>query len=157
MVYGNLEGKVMTRVALTDCRALILNDSDHRNAAVAITARQLGFTGDILGLVENPLHRQPTILAGATAAYTPRHVLGAALAARASRKVSPAVAGEQYLGTNLQVSEVRIHAGSVLAGRTIGECQLAHETGVTVIGQWFNGRLDVSPRSGTRIDTIFPP
>lgn len=152
VVYGNLEGKVMTRVALADCRALILNDSDQRNAAVAITARQLGFSGDILGLVENPLHRQPTILAGATAAYTPRHVLGAALAARASRKVSPAVAGEQYLGTNLQVSEVRIHAGSVLAGRTIGECELAHETGVTVIGQWFNGRLDVSPRSNTRIE-----
>ena len=54
----------------------------NRNAALTITARQLGFTGDILGLVENPLHRQPTILAGATAAYTQRHVLGAALAAR---------------------------------------------------------------------------
>ncbi|MEN6623256.1 MAG: NAD-binding protein [Smithella sp.] len=152
VVYGNLENKVMTRVALKECRAMILNDSDHRNAAVAITARQLGFTGDILGLIENPRHRQPMILAGATAAYTPRHVLGAALAARASRKVSPAVAGEQFLGTNLQVSEVRIHPGSVLAGRTIGECNIARETGVTVIGQWFNGHLDVSPKSDTRIE-----
>jgi Trk K+ transport system NAD-binding subunit len=152
VVYGNLEGNVMSRVGLTECRTLILNSTDHRNAAVAITARQLGFRGDILALVETPLHRQPTILAGATAAYTPRHVLGAALAARASRKVSPTVAGEQFLGTNLQVSEVRIHAGSTLAGRTIGESRIGHETGVTVIGQWFNGRLDAAPRTDTRIE-----
>ncbi len=152
VVYGSLEGNVMSRVGIADCKAIILNSTDHRNAAVAITARQLGFSGDILALVETPLHRQPTILAGATAAYTPRHVLGAALAARASRKVSPTVAGEQYLGTNLQVSEVRIHAGSALAGRTIGECRIGHKTGVTVIGQWFNGRLDAAPRSGTRIE-----
>lgn len=152
VVYGSLEGNVMSRVGLLESRAIILNGTDHRNAAIAISARQLGFRGDILALVETPLHRQPTILAGATAAYTPRHVLGAALAARASRRVSPTVAGEQYLGTNLQVSEVRIHAESALAGRTIGECRIGHETEVTVIGQWFNGRLDAVPRSGTRIE-----
>ena len=67
VVYGSLEGHIMTRVGLTEARALILNGSDHRNAAIAITARQLGFTGDILALVEIPLHRQPTILAGANA------------------------------------------------------------------------------------------
>ncbi|MEI6653587.1 MAG: NAD-binding protein [Verrucomicrobiota bacterium] len=152
VVYGSLEGNVMTRVALCKSRALILNSSDHRNAAIAITARQLGFTGDIFGLVENPLHRQPTILAGATAAYTPRHVLGAALAARASRKVSPTVAGVQNLGHRLQVSEVRITPGSVLAGRTIAECKIGHDTGVTVIGQWVNGHLNAAPRSDMRLE-----
>ncbi|MEI6674585.1 MAG: TrkA C-terminal domain-containing protein [Verrucomicrobiota bacterium] len=152
VVYGSLEGNVMTRVALSKSRAIILNSSDHRNAALAITARQLGFTGDIFGLVENPLHRQPTILAGATAAYTPRHVLGAALAARASRKVSPTVAGVQNLGHRLQVSEVRITPGSVLAGRTIAECKIGHDTGVTVIGQWVNGHLNAAPRSDMRLE-----
>lgn len=152
VVYGSLEGNVMSRVALTKARALVLNSSDHRNAAVTITARQLGFTGDILGLIENPLHRQPTILAGATAAYTPRHMLGAALAARASRKVSPSVAGVQNLGHRLQVSEVRITPGSALAGRTIAECRIGHDTGVTVIGQWVNGRLNAAPRSDMRLE-----
>jgi Trk K+ transport system NAD-binding subunit len=152
VVYGSLEGNVMTRVGLAKARALILNSSDHRNAAIAITARQLGFSGDILGLVENPLHRQPTILAGATAAYTPRHILGAALAARASRKVSPAVGGVQNLGHRLQVGEVRITPGSSLAGRTIAECKIGHDTGVTVIGQWINGRLNASPRPDMRLE-----
>lgn len=152
VVHGSLEGNVMTRVALAKSRALILNSSDHRNAAVTITARQLGFRGDILGLVENPLHRQPTILAGATAAYTPRHILGAALAARASRKVSPTVGGVQNLGHRLQVSEVRITPGSILAGRTLAECRIGHDAGVTVIGQWVNGCLDVSTRPEMRME-----
>ncbi|MCF7761947.1 MAG: NAD-binding protein, partial [Cephaloticoccus sp.] len=136
VVYGTLEGNVMQKVALANCRALILNSSDHQNAALTITARQLGYKGDILGLVENPLHRQPTILAGATAAYTPRHVLGAALAARASRKVNPTIAGVQNIGHKLQVREVRINPGSVIAGRTLAECKIGQDTGVTVIGQW---------------------
>ncbi|MCF7688353.1 MAG: NAD-binding protein [Cephaloticoccus sp.] len=152
VVYGTLEGNVMQKVALANCRALILNSSDHQNAALTITARQLGYKGDILGLVENPLHRQPTILAGATAAYTPRHVLGAALAARASRKVNPTIAGVQNIGHKLQVREVRITPGSVIAGRTLAECKIGQDTGVTVIGQWVNGRLISAPKPEMRLE-----
>jgi len=153
IVYGTLEGNVMDRVALMEARALILNSSDHRNAATTITARQLGFKGSILGLVEDPLHRQPTLLAGATAAYTPRHVLGAALAARASRKVSPTVAGVQKLGDKLQISEVRINSESSLAGQTLAEAMIGRDTGVTVIGQWVGGRLIAPPTPGMRLES----
>ncbi len=152
VVFGDLDGRVMQRVGLTNARALILNSSDHRNAAATITARQLGYTGNVLALVESPMHRQPTILAGATAAYTPRHVLGAALAARASRKVSPTVGGIQNLGHKLQVSEARINPGSALAGKTLAEARIGLETGVTVIGQWVGGRLIAPPASNMRLE-----
>ena len=49
-----------------------VNSTDDRNAAVIIAARQLGFSREILALVEDPYHRQPMILAGASAAFTPR-------------------------------------------------------------------------------------
>lgn len=152
VVYGNLEGRVMQRVALPAARALILNSSDHRNATTAIAARQLGYTGAILALVEIPLHRQPTLLAGATSAYTPRHVLGAALAARASRKVNPTVSGVQKLGHKLQVSEARITPASPLAGRTLAAAKIGQETGVTVIGQWVGGRLISQPTPDMRLE-----
>lgn len=152
VVFGSLEGKVMQRVALAHARALILNDTDHRNAAIAITARQLGYTGSILSLVEIPLHRKPTMLAGASAAYTPRHVLGAVLAARASRKVNPTVAGIQKLGDKLQISEVRIHHGSILAGQTLAQARIGETTGVTVIGQWVGGNLIAQPSPDMRIE-----
>ncbi len=152
VVYGSLEGQVMQRVALASARALILNGSDHRNAAAAMTARQLGYKGSVLALVETPLHRQPTILAGATSAYTPRHVLAAALAARASRKVSPSVAGVQKLGHRLQVSETLIPPGSAVAGKTLEEARIGEELGVTVIGQWVGGHLIAPPAPDMRLE-----
>jgi Trk K+ transport system NAD-binding subunit len=141
VLYGNLDEGVLERTHLGKARALIVNSTDDRNAAVILAARQLGFAGEILALVEDPFHRQPIILAGATAAYTPRHILGAALAARASQRVSPTVAGIQQLGHKLQVSEARIMRDSVLAGKTLAQAGVGQHAGITVIGQWFGGKL----------------
>ena len=123
VIYGNLDEGVLAKANLSAARALIVNSSDDRNAATILAARQLGFNGEILALVEDPFHRQPIILAGASSAYTPRHVLGAALAARASQKVSPTVAGIQHLGHKLQVAEARITRDSTLAGKTLAEAR----------------------------------
>jgi Trk K+ transport system NAD-binding subunit len=134
VVFGNLDEAVLQKSNLKAARALIVNGSDDRNAVTILAARQLGFTGEILALVEDPYHRQPMILAGASSAYTPRHVLGAALAARASPKVNPMVAGIQHLGHKLQVAEARITRDSELSGKTLAEAGLGQHAGVTVIG-----------------------
>jgi Trk K+ transport system NAD-binding subunit len=152
VIYGNLDEGVLEKSNLRQARALIANGSDERNAATILAARQLGFTGEILALVEDPYHRQPMILAGADGAYTPRHVLGAALAARASEKVSPTVAGIQHLGHKLQVAEARITRDSVLSGKTLAEAGLGQHRGVTVIGQWVGGKLITPPVSSMRLE-----
>ena len=152
VVYGKLDEGVLLHSHLEQARALIVNSSDDRNAATILAARQLGYKGEILALVEDPFHRRPIILAGATAAYTPRHVLGAALAARASEKVSPTVAGIQHLGHKLQLSEVRIPRQSALAGKTLVEADLAHHAGVTVIGQWVGGKLVTASQQDMRLE-----
>ena len=146
VVYGSLEDELLERARLIRARTLIANGSDDENAAVILGARQMGFLGEAVALVEEPFHRKPIMLAGATAAYTPRHILGAALAARASRRVSPTVAGAQQLGRKLRVSEMKITKGSELAGKTLAEAELGRRTGVTVIGQWVEGKL-VAPAS----------
>lgn len=152
IIYGNLDEGVLRKSNLPQARALIVNSSDDRNAAIILAARQLGFKGEILALVEDPYHRQPIILAGASGAYTPRHVLGAALAARASRKVSPTVAGIQHLGNKLQVAEARIKRDSVLSGKTLLEANLGQHAGVTVIGQWVGGKLIAPPSPHMRLE-----
>jgi Trk K+ transport system NAD-binding subunit len=90
-------------------------------------------------------------LAGANAVFTPRHVLGAALAARASSRVSPRLAGIQKLGRRLEVSEIRIEHGSSLAGRTLAESELGARTGATVIGVWTGGKLVAPPTADMRL------
>ncbi|HSQ13550.1 MAG TPA: NAD-binding protein [Candidatus Deferrimicrobium sp.] len=152
VIYGNLDEGVLEKANLRAARALIVNSSDDRNAATILAARQLGFSGEILALVEDPYHRQPIILAGASSAYTPRHVLGAALAARASQKVSPTVAGIQHLGHKLQVAEARITRDSPLTGKTLAEAALGQHAGVTVIGQWVGGKLIAPPTPAMRLE-----
>lgn len=138
-------------VRLKHARAVIANGSDDENAALTLSVRQFGFTGPILALVEEPFHRRPMMLAGATAVFTPRHMLGAALAARASTRISPRTAGIQQLGRNLEVAEVRIHPRSPLAGHTLDEAAIGARTGATVIGQWVGGELEVSGGAGLRL------
>lgn len=133
-------------------RALVGNGTDDENAAFCLVARQLGYRGPILALVEEPFHRQPMMLAGATAVFTPRHILGAALAARASTRISPRVAGVQQLGRNLQVAEIRIHPRSPLAGQTLSMAAVGERTGATVIGQWVGGELEVTSAPGLRLE-----
>lgn len=151
VVHSRLEDGALAAARLGHARALIANGSDDQNAAVILAARQAGFDGEILALVEEPLHRRPLSLAGATAVFTPRHVLGAALAARASVRISPAVSGIQHLG-RLQVHQVRVQPDSSLAGQTLEEAAIGARTGAVVIGQWVGGRLRARPTAGTRIE-----
>ena len=152
VIAGSLDDGVLGKVSLNRARTLIANSTDDEDAAVILGARQLGYEGEALALVEEPFHRKPIMLAGATATYTPNHVLGAALAARASQRVSPTVTDAQHLGKGLQVSEVRIPRGSSLAGQTLGEAGLGHRTGVSVIGQWVEGRLVTPPTARMRLE-----
>jgi Trk K+ transport system NAD-binding subunit len=142
----------LAAVPLADARALVANGSDEENAALLLSARQEGFTGDILAIAEDPFHRAPLALAGATAVFTPRHLLAAALAARASDRISPRVSGVQQLGAKLQIGEVRILEDSPLAGRTLAAARIGERTGVTVIGQWVNGRLLAAPTAEMRLE-----
>ncbi|MEE8524746.1 MAG: NAD-binding protein [Thermoanaerobaculia bacterium] len=135
----------LDEVNLLQARAMIVNGSDEENAAAILVARQLGFEGEILALVEEPYHRRPITLAGADAVFTPRHVLGAALAARASQRISPRISGIRELGRRLEVGEIRIDPGSPLAGRTLGEAEIGTKTGAIVIGQWVRGHLEPQP------------
>jgi len=152
VVYGSDCAAALASVNLDQAQALIANGSDEENAAAILTARQLGFQGEILALVEEPYHRQPLTLAGATTVYTPRHMLAAALAARASRRIHPRVSGIGKLGRKLEVTEVRIDPGSSLAGKTLADAAIGAVTGTTIIGQWVAGRLLTAPTASMRLE-----
>jgi len=148
---GQADG-ALAAARLTQARALIVNGSDDENAAVILEARQLGYGGPLLALVEEPFHRQPILLAGATAAFTPRHILGAALAARASARISPRVAGVQQLGRNLEVAEVRVAEQSEVAGKSLRAAEVGTRTGAKVIGQWRGGELALPVDGSWRVE-----
>ncbi len=152
VVFGNLREEDPDLSNLVGARGLVLNGEDNYNAAMTLNARYYGYTGKIVAMVQDPNRRPPMVRAGATTAFTPTHVLAAALAARASMKISPRVAGVRHLGEHLEVAELRVHAASPFAGKTIGEARIREQTGATIIGLWVGGVLSAQPKLDSRLD-----
>ncbi len=141
-----LEGACMDRA-----ESLIAGGSDEDNAAVILGARQAGFKGQILALVDDPLYRRAIGLAGADVAFTPRHVLAAALAARVGGGIGLAVEGIQSLGPHLKLDQIRVDPKSRLVGQSLREARIGAEMGCTVIGQWTGGHLVSEPSPEAQI------
>lgn len=152
VVHGGAGSASLARAGLARARALVVNGHDDENGFAVLLARELGFAGEIVALVDEPLHRKALTLAGATRVFTPRHVLGAALATRASARVSPFVAGLDPLGGRLHVRELRIEAGSELAGATVGASEIGSATGAVVLGVWKRGRFVAPVDAATRLE-----
>jgi Trk K+ transport system NAD-binding subunit len=107
----------------------------------------MGFAGEVYAFVEDPAHRKAMELAGATSAYTPRHIIAAALAAHASDRISPRLPGLERV-RGLERREIRVPAGSPLAGKTLAEARLP----VIVVGTWSRSQLGIPCVSDTRIE-----
>ena len=121
---------------LDAARAIVANESDQENAAMILRARQMGFAREIYAFVENPTHRKPMELAGATAVYTPRHIVAAALAAHASDRLSPRLPGLERIDGLLR-REVRVAPSSPLVGKTLRDAALP----AVVVGMWRRSQL----------------
>ncbi|MEP7382207.1 MAG: NAD-binding protein [Gemmatimonadota bacterium] len=151
VLFGSMEDDDPDLHNLAHARAVVANGDDEENAAMALSARYHGFTGPILAMVDNPARRTAMLRAGATTAFTPTHVLAAAIAARASHRLSPRISGVRHLGAHLDVSELRIHSASALAGHSIRESNVRSRTGATIVGLWLEGRFVSQPNLDTQL------
>jgi Trk K+ transport system NAD-binding subunit len=152
VVLGNLDENPAALAGVESARAVVTNADDHANAICILMARETGFEGPIYSLADNPLYRPPMMKVGASAVFTPSHVLGAGLAARASTRIRPAAEGLHLLGGQVGLAEFRVRANSPLAGQRLGDLRLRERHGVTVIGQWRGGNFVAATGPDTRIE-----
>jgi len=152
VVFGKLaeDPSVLSRVR--QARAVVTNAGDHANATCTLVARESGFAGPLYALADDPLYRPPMLRIGATDVFTPAHVLGAALASRASVRISPPAEGMHLLGSTVGMAEFRIRSASPLAGRRLGDLRLREQHGVSVIGQWHAGVFTTTKGPETRVE-----
>ena len=151
VVHVTLAGQELDLRALIRARALVLNGEDNANALLALSAREVGYEGSIIAMIQDPRRRSPMLLAGADATFTPTHVLAAVLSSRASARISPRVTGFQPLSSLLEVAELRVHEASPLADSTLAEVGLRTRTGANVVGQWRDGALHSPPSADENI------
>jgi Trk K+ transport system NAD-binding subunit len=152
VVFGKLDEDPTVLAGVSQARAIVANADDHANAICILIAREQGFEGPIYALANDPLYRAPMLQVGASAVYTPTHVLGAALAARASTRISPPAEGLHLLSAQVGLAEFRVRADSPLAGQRLGDLHLRERHGVTVIGQWRGGNFTAPKGPDTRIE-----
>ena len=151
VVFGKLSETPDALVRVKNARAVVCNAGDHANATCTLIVREFGFKGPLYALADEPLYRPPMVQIGATDVFTPAHVLGAALAARASTRISPPAEGMHLLGSKVAMGELRIRPSSPLTGKTLGELRLREKHGVSVIGQWHEGSFYSSQGPETRV------
>ena len=152
VVFGKLAGDPAVLAGVQQARAVVACAGDHANATCTLIARESGYTGPLYALADDPLYRAPMIQIGATDVFTPAHVLGAALASRASTRISPPAEGMHMLGARAGLTEFRVGADSPLAGRRLGELRLREQHGVSVIGQWHAGAFEPARGPETRVE-----
>jgi voltage-gated potassium channel len=152
VVFGKMGEDPTVIGRIHEARALVLNAGDHANATCTLLAREHGFAGPLYALADDPIYRAPMVQIGATEVFTPAHVLGAALASRASTRISPPAEGMHLLGTQVGMAEFRVRAGSPLAGKRLGDLHLREQHGVSVIGQWVGGAFITSKGPDTQVE-----
>jgi voltage-gated potassium channel len=152
VVFGKLSEDASVLARATQARAVVTNAGDHANATCTLLVRELGFAGPLYALADDPLYRPPMMRIGATDVFTPAHVLGAALASRASLRISPPAEGMHLLGTMIGMAEFRVREGSPLAGKRLGDVHLREQYGVSIIGQWCAGAFATVRGPETRIE-----
>lgn len=152
VVFTDVEDGHVDLSPLVGARGFVVNGDDDANASMALSARDHGYEGTIVALATNPARRRPLLRAGAKVAFTPTHVLAAALAARASVKISPRVSGVRGLGNHLEVAELRVGKASPLAGQTLAGAHIRAHTGAIVVGLWVGDHLERQPDMATRVE-----
>ena len=151
VVHADLAADTLDLRPLAKAQALVANGADDGNALFALGAREAGFAGPLVAMIKHPQRRGPMLLAGATAAFTPNHVLAAAIAVRASAKIGPRVAGVEPLDSFLEVAELRVHDQSPLANSTLAETELYTRTGAHIVGQWADDALGSPPAAAEKL------
>ena len=152
VVFGKLADDPQALARVNQARAVVANSTDYANASFTLIVREFGFAGPIYALADEAIYRPPMIQIGATEVFTPSHVLGAALASRASTRISPPAEGMHLLGTRVGMAEFRVRAGSPLAGGRLGDLRLREEHGVSVIGQWHGGAFTTTKGPETQVE-----
>jgi Trk K+ transport system NAD-binding subunit len=141
VIHRQLDDEALAAAGLLRAQVLIANGGDGENASLALAARQLGFEGEILSFVTDSHFVEPLLVAGSDDVLAPRNLLAVALAARASERVSPTIAGAHQLGQQLEIYQIRIQPDCQIAGLTLVEAAIGARTGAIVIGQWIGGKL----------------
>ncbi|WP_181685246.1 potassium channel family protein [Halorhabdus salina] len=135
----------LTAANLADARALVADVSDEVDASIVLAAGEVAEDVPIISVLEQPDSRPYHRLAGADEVLSPRPLLGESLAAKVTTSLDTDLGDAIEIGEDFEIVELPLQRGSPLVGTTLAESGLREQTGVNVLGVWFDGEFQTPP------------
>ena len=153
VVHGDPEStETLTGACAADANTVVADGADERNAAIALSAREVSDDVRVIAFAEDPDMANYLRYAGADEVFSPRQLLGESLANEVTAAVSMELGDTVEIGTDLEVVELPIQAGSDVDGVTLSGSGIRERTGVNVIGVWRKEAFLSAPSPDTRLD-----
>ncbi|MCD2202502.1 potassium channel family protein [Halobacterium sp. KA-6] len=145
-VHGDPETeRGLERVNVADARTVVLDESDERNATIALTVGDLAPDVQTVCFVEDPSLSEYLRYAGADRVLGPREILGRSLARNVTTTITSRLGDAVEIGEDFEVVEMPVQYGSDLDGATLRDTDLLEPGGVNAVGAWFAGEFVGSP------------
>ncbi|GAA0263794.1 potassium channel family protein [Halobacterium noricense] len=145
-VHGDPETeRGLERANVADARTVVLDESDERNATIALTVGDLAPNVQTVCFVEDPSLAEYLRYAGADRVLGPREILGRSLARNVTTSITSRLGDAVEIGENFEVVEMPVQYGSDLDRATLRETDLLEPGGVNAVGAWFAGEFVGSP------------
>jgi Trk K+ transport system NAD-binding subunit len=144
-ILGDPADEVTLRNAQIErAHKVVLNQSDEKNAIVALAAKKLT-RADIIGLVDDMSNAVYLLYAGADKVVSPKQLLGIDIGHKAAMPITHRLVGTTPLIGSLRIFELPILGESGINGLSIEEAKIRERTGATVIGMWKRSKLTFNP------------
>ena len=144
-IFGDPSDELTLKNAqIGSAKKVVLNQSDEKNAIVALAAKKLT-QAEIISLVEDMSNAVYLLYAGADKVVSPKQLVGIEIGHKAAMPVTHQLVGTTPLIGSLRIFELPIFGESGINGLSIEEAKLRERTGATVIGMWKGSKLSFNP------------
>jgi len=142
--------EILKKANITDAFSLIAAKDDETNAFIALTAKGLNKTMNVLAISERTKNVMTLYAAGVNRVINPKIFAGSILGRRACHNFSLDVSGRFAMFGDLEIRQYAITSNSPIADRSIKDALIRSITGAIIIGLWKEGEfiLNPSPEEG---------
>jgi Trk K+ transport system NAD-binding subunit len=138
------DAEAFERASIDSARAVIA-DTGEANVNTVLTVRSVREDVELIALTDDSDLREVLQTTGADSVLSPHAVLGHRLAEKAVSSLSADLSDTIDLGPGMEVGEFSVPRGSRLVGQRVRQSRVREETGVTIIGAWIDGELQLPP------------
>ena len=144
-IHGSPQDAEAFERASIDTARAVITDAGDATVNTILTVRSVRDDVDVIALTDDSEMERVLRSTGADTVLSPHAVLGRRLAEKAVESFTAEIRDSVEVGGDIEVAELPVSHGSELVGNRIRDSRLRERTGVTIIGAWIDGELQLPP------------